>query len=497
MSTANARHRRTLMMGSPPLAPADVPPPPAPPSLDPSKSDAVLVAIQKTPLSLPGERLLKACQTAGLRLSVHPGGHPEGWEFTQPYVLLGRGSQCHVQLTEPHIARRHAYVQVLDSRVFVCDLGTRSGVMWQDRPLTAGWIPAGDEFHVGPFSVQCAPRFDASPQIDDEDDAAESHAPLPWQLEFLNSKGKSNHWVPTSDVNLVGRMPFCRMRLAHESVDLVHCSLIRTANELWVIDLASQFGTFVNGRRVACAALRDGSELKIGGFELRVRQMATEPTAASVAVKANIPRQTTTAPALVAPMEKPIQTAGEVRRPVESLVEEPTANHEPTPVAAPDANPLQNMLTQLTTPMSQSNNLSLNQSGVSEQFVLQLVGAMAQAQQQTFNQFQSALSQMLGVMQEMQGARAPAPPPVGRPHVHRPQQLPSLPVPPPVGQPRLESGALAPLPPTPSEIDQAAGIDREVSIREKLEVIRTQIEGEQPGLVKNLARVMTLGIYKG
>jgi ABC transport system ATP-binding/permease protein len=53
-------------------------------------------------------------------------------------------------------------------------------------------------------------------------------------------------------------------------VSRIHCRLTAGALELEVVDLESTNGTFVNGARVARAALKDGDRLGIGRVELLI-----------------------------------------------------------------------------------------------------------------------------------------------------------------------------------------------------------------------------------
>ena len=53
-------------------------------------------------------------------------------------------------------------------------------------------------------------------------------------------------------------------------VSRIHCRLTAGAAELEVLDLKSTNGTFVNGARVARAALKNGDRLGIGRVELVV-----------------------------------------------------------------------------------------------------------------------------------------------------------------------------------------------------------------------------------
>ena len=53
-------------------------------------------------------------------------------------------------------------------------------------------------------------------------------------------------------------------------VSRLHCQLIATADTLQVRDLGSTNGTFVNGKRVKAAELREGDTLSVGRLELVV-----------------------------------------------------------------------------------------------------------------------------------------------------------------------------------------------------------------------------------
>jgi ABC transport system ATP-binding/permease protein len=58
-------------------------------------------------------------------------------------------------------------------------------------------------------------------------------------------------------------------------VSRIHCRLTAGAAELEVVDLGSTNGTFVNGRRVARAALSDGDVLGVGRVSLTIARAAS------------------------------------------------------------------------------------------------------------------------------------------------------------------------------------------------------------------------------
>jgi pSer/pThr/pTyr-binding forkhead associated (FHA) protein len=53
-------------------------------------------------------------------------------------------------------------------------------------------------------------------------------------------------------------------------VSRIHCRLTAGATELEVVDLESTNGTYVNGRRVERASLKEGDRLGVGRVELTI-----------------------------------------------------------------------------------------------------------------------------------------------------------------------------------------------------------------------------------
>src|SRR5688572_613611 len=72
------------------------------------------------------------------------------------------------------------------------------------------------------------------------------------------------------NIKTVGRAARADFVVDAGMVSRIHCRLTAGAAELEVLDLESTNGTFVNGSRVARAALRDGDRLGIGRVELVV-----------------------------------------------------------------------------------------------------------------------------------------------------------------------------------------------------------------------------------
>ena len=76
---------------------------------------------------------------------------------------------------------------------------------------------------------------------------------------------------------VVGRHPDCDARLDSPRVSRWHCCLTEVDGEVWVRDLGSTNGTWIDGRRVRSGSLRTGDVLAIAHHRYRVQEVRAEP----------------------------------------------------------------------------------------------------------------------------------------------------------------------------------------------------------------------------
>lgn len=79
-------------------------------------------------------------------------------------------------------------------------------------------------------------------------------------------------------VSLIGSGSGCKIRLKHHDVSRVHLALVNTGEELFVRDLLSKNGTFLNELRAEHEALEDDDVLKVKPWQFRVEVLG--PTGA-------------------------------------------------------------------------------------------------------------------------------------------------------------------------------------------------------------------------
>ncbi len=210
-----------------------------------------------------------------LRLVVEgPDGHPEGLrELRAPFAVVGRDPASDVMLDHPDVSRRHAYLQVIDGRVFALDLGSRAGLSWGGEPRQSGWVGGGEGLRVGAFALR--------PEVE----ASGTQATLPTSRKFqIEGAAELTLDIPGNDAEpgrrawrasrvlvLLGQSVSCRVRLTGPGIAAVHAAIVRTPGGAWIVDLLAPGGVTVNGTRVRSARLATGDEVLVGPERIGVR----------------------------------------------------------------------------------------------------------------------------------------------------------------------------------------------------------------------------------
>jgi hypothetical protein len=191
-----------------------------------------------------------------------------GFHLAEPYALIGTSLPCNVRIPDERIEPCHAYLQSHDGRLLVCDLTGLGGVKQDGRPITAQWFAPDAEFEIGPYQVRVAAIEDD--RRDSPAGAAAFATIERAHLEITLACGPQPHrrTRSTDDVILIGQAPECDFVVDESGVAPFHCSLVQTAEAVWVVDLGA--GTALNGEMISQAMLAGEAQLRIGSHELRI-----------------------------------------------------------------------------------------------------------------------------------------------------------------------------------------------------------------------------------
>jgi pSer/pThr/pTyr-binding forkhead associated (FHA) protein len=207
-----------------------------------------------------------------------PTGGPSAYTFRSPFVLIGRDPASDLVLDHPDVSRRHAYLQVIDGRVFFTDLASRTGIHWAEGPRLSGWIGTGHTIRIGPYDLRLRPDQPASPTSEVDDIPPTSRAFQSPALEaVVETMGAPEHkeWHLSRALVLVGRSVSCKVRLEGYHVSRFHAGLVQTPGGTWAVDLLGRGGFRINGESVRCVRLDEGDGIALGNHRLGFRYTST------------------------------------------------------------------------------------------------------------------------------------------------------------------------------------------------------------------------------
>jgi pSer/pThr/pTyr-binding forkhead associated (FHA) protein len=95
-----------------------------------------------------------------------------------------------------------------------------------------------------------------------------------WVLRESGQEDGLTFRITKGSVKTLGRAPRADFIVDASLVSRLHCRLtVRPDGTLEIKDLDSTNGTYVNGRKVDRADLRDGDEIGIGRIKMKVEQV--------------------------------------------------------------------------------------------------------------------------------------------------------------------------------------------------------------------------------
>ena len=212
-------------------------------------------------------------------------------------AVLGRLPGCDVVIEAGGVSREHAELVCEGGAWWIADLGSRNGTFVNEQPVERRRLAPGDVVRLGPevrvdlldlgsadveatrASAPHAARGRADAADDEPDEAPgagpDTGVPHPgWfaRLDWILAP-RASHARPvtlTAAVTTVGRDPGAGLTLDDESVSRMHARLDRDGGSLFVTDLKSRNGTFVNAEPVLRAPLHPGDALRFGDVEYKV-----------------------------------------------------------------------------------------------------------------------------------------------------------------------------------------------------------------------------------
>jgi pSer/pThr/pTyr-binding forkhead associated (FHA) protein len=175
----------------------------------------------------------------------------------RPVCVIGSDSRVHLRLPSKGVSRVHALIFHDDGEYFVRDLASRNGTYLNGRPVREHRLVPRDVLCVGPYAFRWSGPGERRRQ------RKLINPPTGWRASLTVPDGQVPFEILDRTV-LIGRRTDCDITLQAMMVDPLHSVLFARERKMFVRDLNSRGGTFVNGQRTRESELNDGDEIRIG-----------------------------------------------------------------------------------------------------------------------------------------------------------------------------------------------------------------------------------------
>ena len=199
--------------------------------------------------------MLKLCDVKDARQSV--------W-LVAPKVTIGRGSNCDLTLADPSLAKLHVEIVVDGEELELRNLAG-SGLVAVNGKLIDGSckLQRNDKLQLGERNLAVI-----DPKITRLKAAAAS-ANVSWALR-ANHPAIVGRVYPVREASVVGRSDECDLTFAMSHLSRRHARLEVREGLLFVVDLGSANGTYLNNQRVTECRVRRGDELRFDSLSFSV-----------------------------------------------------------------------------------------------------------------------------------------------------------------------------------------------------------------------------------
>lgn len=277
-----------------------------------------------------------------LKLQFLNNRQPAMW-LVDPRISIGRDKSNALVINDEGVSVFHAEIRQEDGKVFIWDSGSVNGTFVNGEKVSGKMeVKAGDVLRFHLIEVQLTdPAKGPAPELPAAVKREIERPALPqWQVKALTGTISGKMFL-VDGTKIIGRDPGCDIIITGSHVSRRHAELSIRGGKLWVKDLGSSNGTFVNGKRNDEVQLKNGDEVKFDAMTFKAVGPAdaddsfeeAEMTQFRPAVA--MPKPAAPAPA-PAPAATPPTTAA---APVAAAAATPVAAATPQPVAASAAAP--------------------------------------------------------------------------------------------------------------------------------------------------------------
>jgi hypothetical protein len=180
----------------------------------------------------------------------------------------------------------HAFLQVIDGRLFALDLGSTDGLRWGEIPRRAGWVNRRQPLRIGRTTIRLVGGDREGESIVEPAPTSSRYVSrlnlprvvLDLGVAIEGKDGRHQREVLDRVLVLAGSSERCKLRIGGHQVAKFGFAMIRTPNGLWMTNILPSAGATINGALCRFARLEDDDVVQIGQCRVRVIYDDTDKT---------------------------------------------------------------------------------------------------------------------------------------------------------------------------------------------------------------------------
>lgn len=201
-----------------------------------------------------------------------------------PKVTIGRAGNCDLTISDESVAKLHAEVEVSGDQLTVYNLAGPGQLQVNERAVDDSChLQVNDQLKIGGRTLAVL-----DPKVTKLKPAT-SGSGVSWALR-ANHPAIAGRVFPVRESSVVGRSDECDITFSLSHLSRRHARLEVRDGLLFVLDLGSANGTYLNNRRVAETRVRRGDELRFDTLSFSVVGPADDLNQTTVRPAVSIPQ---------------------------------------------------------------------------------------------------------------------------------------------------------------------------------------------------------------
>jgi len=193
--------------------------------------------------------------------------------LVEPKITIGRSATNALVIDDPLASDIHMEVLVDNEHLTLRNLIPTQPIIVNGQTVTGACeLKPDDQITLGQVElIVIDPKREARVIAEESANVTQLRAPKAtgWSIK-ANHSALANRVFPLKEINVIGRASECDISLAAAHLSRRHAQLQIIDGMLFVKDLDSANGTFLNGKRVAEARVKRGDELRFDALTFGV-----------------------------------------------------------------------------------------------------------------------------------------------------------------------------------------------------------------------------------